>query len=220
MKTKIIKNCLLLMFFLPLLGRGLGGGLCYGQDAGMNRWFISAKTNVALWGLDAIANAEAEFFLPVTKDRAFSINLPVMYSPYTVSNNWKYRLLVVQPEFRWWLSNAERWWLRQERPSNTHFVGLHAHLAWFNVAVNSHDRYQGKEGTALPLWGAGVSYGYAMLLPWWKGCGIEFTLGVGYAHITYDQYHNDVPNGAKYATGVDHYWGITRLGISLIHHFN
>jgi hypothetical protein len=189
------------------------------QDASMNRWFFSAKTNVALWGLDAIANVEAEFFLPVVKEHAFSINVPLMYSPYTMSNNWKYRLFVMQPEFRWWLSNAERWWLRQERLSNTHFVGIHTHLAWFNVAINGHDRYQGKEGTVLPLWGAGVSYGYAMLLPWWKGCGVEFTLGLGYAHITYDVYYNTL-TGAKYATGVEHYWGITRLGISLTHHFN
>jgi hypothetical protein len=184
-----------------------------------NHWLFSGKTNVALWGVDAIANVEAEFFLPVVKEQAFSISLPVVWSPYTVSSSWKYRVFAVQPEFRWWITDMEKWWLR-ERPTNTHFVGIHTHLAWFNVAVDGRDRYQGKEGTAVPLWGAGVSYGYALLLPWWKNCGAEFTLGLGYARITYDQYHNEVPNGIKYATGVKQYWGVTRLGISFVYHFN
>jgi hypothetical protein len=206
----------LLLFLLLLMPAALPA-----QDVGINenRYFLSVKTNVALWGLDAIANAEAELFLPVVASRAFSINLPVVWSPYTVSGNWKYRIFALQPEFRWWLGDAERWWLRQGRPENTHFVGVHTHLAWFNVAVNRHGRYQGKEGTALPLWGAGLSYGYALTLPWWKSFGAEFTLGLGYAHITYDIYHNDTPNGAKYATGVRHYWGVTRAGISLVYHF-
>jgi hypothetical protein len=189
------------------------------DDAGANRCFFAAKTNVALLGAAAIANAEAELFLPVMHKLLFSINVPVVYSPYTVSGNWKYRLFVLQPEFRWWLSDGERWWLRKEHPTNGHFVGLHTHLAWFNVAVNSQSRFQGQRGVALPLWGMGASYGYAFALPWWKGCGIELTLGLGYARITYDEFNNE-PNGARYAAGVEHYWGITRLGVTLIHHFN
>jgi hypothetical protein len=196
-------------------------GIAYGQDAerGTGRkYFFSGKTNLALWGVDAIANIEAEILLPVVEKHAFSINVPVIYSPYTVFGNWKFRLLALQPEFRWWLSNEERWWLRKEWPANTHFLGIHTHLAWFNVAVNSHDRFQGKKGQ-LPLWGAGASYGYVLALPWWKGCGIEFTLGLGYARIAYEVYHN-MANGAKYDSGVKHYWGVTRLGITLIYRFN
>ena len=210
----------LLLPLLLLLLPGPGGGACCAQEVGahQNRWFFSGKTNVALLGLDAIANVEAECFLPAVGAYAFSVNLPVIWSPYTVSRNWKYRLFALQPEFRWWLSSAERWWLRQERPTNAHFVGLHTHLAWFNVAVNGNDRYQGKQGAALPLWGVGASYGYALTLPWWKGFGAEFSLGLGYAHISYDVYHN-THNGAKYATGVEHYWGVTRLGIALTYQF-
>ena len=48
--------------------------------------------------------------------------------------------------------------------------------------------------------------------------GAEFNLGVGYANMKYNTYYN-VDNGAQLDTRVRHYWGITRVGASLVYRF-
>jgi hypothetical protein len=174
-----------------------------------NRCAFAVKTNLLLLGIDAIANAGGEIFLPSFKGHHFSIDVSLIYSPYTVARNWKLRALAFQPEVRWWF--------RKKQPSGGHFLGLHAHVAWYNVATNSHYYYQDRNGTT-PLWGAGVSYGYAVALPWWEHCSMEFTLGAGYARLDYDVFYN-VPNGAKYASETTNYRGLTRAGLSFIYHF-
>lgn len=88
----------------------------------------------------------------------------------------------------------------------------HAHVAWFNVKWND-DRYQ---DTDRPLLGAGISYGYK--LPLSRHWGADFNLGVGYANMKYNTYYN-VDNGAQLDTRVRHYWGITRVGASLVYRF-
>ena len=81
-----------------------------------------------------------------------------------------------------------------------HFIGLHAHVAWFNVKWND-DRYQ---DTDRPLLGAGISYGYKLPLSrHWERILIW---GVGYANMKYNTYYN-VDNGAQLDTRVRHYWG-------------
>ena len=92
-------------------------------------------------------------------------------------------------------------------------VGLHAHVGWFNVKWNR-DRYQDADR---PLLGAGVSYGYLLPLGGhWAG---EFTLGAGYANMKYDTYYN-IDNGARIDTRTKNYWGITRMGLSIVYRFN
>lgn len=160
---------------------------------------FAVKTNAALLGA-TVANLgfEAGFC------NGLSLDIPVLYSPYTVKDNYKLKVLAVQPELRYWL----------DRPFRGHFFGLHAHLGWFNVAVDDDWRYQSRGDS--PLWGFGVSYGYALLLNghW----GLEFTLGAGYAHIPYEKYYN-VYNGAQCGSGIKNYWGITRAGITLVYKF-
>jgi hypothetical protein len=173
-----------------------------------NRCAFAVKTNLLLLGT-GIANAGGELFLPSFGGRYFSIDLSLLYSPYTVARNWKFRILAFQPEFRWWI--------RRKQPSGGHFLGLHTHVAWYNVSTNRLSYYQDRDGKT-PLWGAGISYGYALALPWWDSCSMEFTLGAGYARLDYDVYYN-VPNGARYASGTKNYWGLTRGGLSFIYHF-
>jgi hypothetical protein len=174
-----------------------------------NRCAFAVKTNLLLLGIDAIANAAGEIFLPSLGGRYFSIDVSLLYSPYTVARSWKFRALAFQPEFRWWI--------RKKQPSGGYFLGLYTHVAWYNVSTNSLNYYQDRDG-ATPLWGAGVSYGYATALPWWERCSMEFTLGMGYARLDYDVFYN-VPNGAKYASGTKNYWGLTRGGLSFIYNF-
>lgn len=159
--------------------------------------YMALKTNIAY---DVIAVPNLAFEIQCSKH--ISVEFPVMFSGWDVSDKHAVRTFAIQPEGRWWLKQA----------GTGHFFGVHAHMALFNVKWDE-NRYQ---NTDRPLLGAGISYGYK--LPFSKHWGAEFTLGAGYANMKYNTYYN-IDNGAQIETKSRNYWGITRLGISLSYHF-
>lgn len=160
--------------------------------------YLGVKTNLAAWA-GTIMNIAAD----VQVSNHLSVELPILWCPWHISGKHAVKTFTLQPEARYWL----------RQPGTGHFFGLHAHVGWFNVKWNR-DRYQ---DTGRPLLGAGVSYGYLLPLGGhWAG---EFTLGAGYANMKYDTYYN-IDNGARIDTRTKNYWGITRVGLSLVYRFN
>lgn len=160
--------------------------------------YVAVKTNLAAWA-GTIMNLAAD----VQVSEHISVELPVLWCPWYVSSKHAVKTFTIQPEGRYWLA----------RPGKGHFFGVHAHIGWFNVKWNR-DRYQ---DTSRPLLGAGISYGY--LLPLGEHWAGEFTLGAGYANMKYNTYYN-IGNGARIDTRTKNYWGITRVGISVVYRFN
>lgn len=160
--------------------------------------YLAVKTNLAAWA-GTIMNLAAD----VQVSEHFSVELPVLWCPWYVSDKHAVKTFTIQPEARYWLS----------KPGKGHFFGVHAHVGWFSVKWNR-DRYQ---DTDRPLLGAGISYGY--LLPFNEHWAGEFTLGAGYANMRYDTYYN-IDNGARIDTRTKNYWGITRVGLSVVYRFN
>lgn len=160
--------------------------------------YVAVKTNLAAWA-GTILNVAAD----VQVGRHWSVELPVLWCPWYVSDRHAVKTFTIQPEGRYWLAH----------PGKGHFFGLHAQISWFNVRWDK-DRYQ---DTGRPLLGAGISYGY--LLPFNEHWAGEFTLGAGYANMRYDTYYN-IDNGARIDTRTKNYWGITRVGISVVYRFN
>ena len=160
--------------------------------------YLGVKTNIAAWA-GTIMNIAAD----VQVSEHFSIELPILWCPWHISSKHAVKTFTVQPEARYWLS----------KPGTGHFFGVHAHVGWFNVKWNR-DRYQDADR---PLLGAGISYGY--LLPFSEHWAGEFTLGAGYANMRYDTYYN-MDNGARIDTRTKNYWGITRVGLSVVYRFN
>ena len=160
--------------------------------------YVAVKTNLAAWA-GTIMNLVAD----VQLSEHFSVELPVLWCPGYVSDKHAVKTFTIQPEARYWLS----------KPGKGHFFGVHAHVGWFNVKWNR-DRYQ---DTERPLLGAGISYGY--LLPFNEHWAGEFTLGAGYANMRYDTWYN-IDNGARIDTRTKNYWGITRVGLSVVYRFN
>lgn len=160
--------------------------------------YVAVKTNLAAW-----AGTIMNLAVDVQVSEHFSVELPVLWCPWYVSSEHAIKTFTVQPEARYWLS----------KPDKGHFFGVHAHVGWFNVKWNR-DRYQ---DTERPLLGAGISYGY--LLPFNEHWAGEFTLGAGYANMRYDTWYN-IDNGARIDTRTKNYWGITRVGLSVVYRFN
>lgn len=170
----------------------------YGKSTRRYNPYIVFKTNVPAYvGLIANIGVEVPFA------QYFSFEFPFYYSPYTVTSNWRYRILAAQPEFRYWLKKG----------MTGHFFGIHGVAGWFNLSVDEGVRYQSTSGNT-PIYGGGISYGYALCFH--DNWAVEFTAGVGYMHIDYDMFYN-IPNGAKFDTRSIHYWGPTKFGINLVY---
>lgn len=180
---------------LSILWCILFGIYCQAQPAEAGGKKLVGKTNALLWAV-LVPNIGAEY---VVNDH-YSIDFPIAYTPYSIKRNFMLKCLLVQPEFRYWL----------DTPLYGHFIGVHLHAGYFNVAVNRRSRYQ-DGGANEPLLGFGLSYGYNLQLS--PRLHLEFTFGAGYAHIRYDTFYN-IPHGAQFASQSKNYWGITRLGVS------
>lgn len=161
-----------------------------------DRWAI--KSN-ALYLAAGVTNIGGEYAF----HRHWSVDFPLVYSPYTLARTYRMRFLYIQPEARYWL----------DRPMKGHFFGVHLHAGVFNVSLDNKNRYQSEKG----FHGAGISYGYAMPLS--RRWSMEFTVGVGYAFTRYCTYYN-VPNGLLYEKDRPYnYWGLTKLGLNFVYRF-
>ncbi|NDV82361.1 DUF3575 domain-containing protein [Bacteroides sp. 51] len=163
---------------------------------------VGLKTNL-LYDATGTFNLGLEFR---TGERT-SFELPVNWNPWTFSGNRKWKHVLVQPEFRWWTTEAFK----------GHFFGVHAHYAFYNVSRlpngpfsrNMADsRYEGW------LAGAGLSYGYRWNFS--RNWALEATIGVGYAYLDYKKYEcGDC--GERIGADTKNYFGPTKAGITLIY---
>lgn len=163
--------------------------------------FFAIKTNL-LGDLALCANLGFE----VELWPHWSLDVPVWYSPYDITERWRIRLLAVQPEVRYWLKDA----------GTGHYFGVHTTVAGFNVSLNGDWRYQDPNHAAF---GLGVGYGYSFHLDKARRWGLEAQIGAGYISYKWIKYHNTGRNGAKYSRGGGTYWGITRAGLTLSYKF-
>lgn len=157
---------------------------------------LAVKTNL-LFDVTTTMN----FGLELKIAPKWTVELTGSYNPWTWAGNRKFKSVIVQPEFRYWLCD----------PFSGHFLGAHAHWAHYNFgnlpfgALKNH-RYQGD------LVGAGISYGYS----WYLGrrWALEGTIGVGYAYMDYQTFEG-IECGTCFGWNNTHYLGITKLGLSL-----
>ena len=164
--------------------------------------FMSIKSNL-LYDATASMNLGLEFR---TGDNT-SFEIPVSYNPWTFSDNKKWKHILIQPEFRYWLNET----------FNGHFFGLHGHYAFYNVAKLKHppfSEYMNTHRFEGWLAGAGLSYGYRWNFD--HRWGLEATIGVGYAHLSYDKYECE-GCGKWLDSETKNYFGPTKVGLSLVY---
>lgn len=125
------------------------------------------------------------------------------------NNNKKLVHWIVQPELRYFL--CERF--------NGHFFGAHALYSEYNIGGHDLPMLFGKgsekfrhQGNA---YGAGISYGYQLLLS--KRWNVEFNIGAGYMRMTYDKYNCTNCGELKEKGATKNYFGPTKAGISIIY---
>ncbi|MDR1683817.1 MAG: DUF3575 domain-containing protein [Candidatus Symbiothrix sp.] len=137
-------------------------------------------------------------------NKNFTLKLPITWNPWDVEETQRSRLLLVQPELRWWLCEV----------FFGHFLGIHTHWAWFNVSSRHSGNVENYRNEGWLL-GAGLSYGYQIYLaPRWN---LELSIGAGYAFTSYDKYECKDCGRLLEENNIYHYFGITQAGITLIY---
>ena len=169
----------------------------------------AVKTNL-LYDAAATVNAGIELGL----SPRWTLDLSGNYNGWTIDGHkWKHWL--AQPEFRYWFCDRFA----------GHFLGFHAMGGQYNFG-NLHNNVQflGSDFSQLTEYryqgwavGAGVAYGYAIVLG--KHWNLELELGVGYLYTRYDKYEcrecgehleHNVPH---------HYVGPTKAALNLVYLF-
>ena len=159
---------------------------------------LALKSNM-VYDLTGGINLGMEF----KTDPRSTLEVPIVYNPFSFGNGKKWRHMLLQPELRLWRCEA----------FNGHFFGLHAHYAYYNVGgIGS----RWMKGYRFEGWlaGAGISYGYQWILsPRWS---LEASIGVGYAYMDYDRYQCR-KCGELQAREKTNYFGPTKLAMTLVY---
>lgn len=160
--------------------------------------------NNLLYDATMTFNLGAEFRL----SSYLTLDVSGSYNPWTFSENKKFKHIAVQPELRYWIYE----------PFNGHFLG--GHLLYVNYNVGGIKmplgifsklkdfRYQGNG------YGMGFSYGYQWILS--NRWNLETTFGFGYVYLDHTKYACRTC-GKKVGNESKHYFGPTKMGVSLIY---
>ncbi len=202
---KLTKRIGIILAFLCLLGAS-----SFAQE-------VAIKTNL-LYDATTTPNIGAEIGLGgrSTFNIVYGLNPWKFHSDTKGDRYAKHWLLM--PEYRWWTCSR----------MNGHFIGVHAMGGQLNVSnidlplpgaffkgpnigrVGADSRYQG--------WFAGGGFTYGYQYPLANHWNLEAEIGVGYAHVWYDQYPCS-ECGTKLSKGGTNYVGLTKLGLSIMYVF-
>lgn len=171
---------------------------------------VAVKTNL-LYDATATINAGVE----VAIAPRWTLDISGNFNGWNQSHQRRWKHWLVQPEARYWFCD----------PFAGHFLGIHLHGGQYNVGgLDNSISFLGTDFSDLSDYryqgwflGAGVAYGYSVILG--RHWNMEFEIGIGYAYTRYDQF-NCVGCGRKIKEDQDHhYFGPTKAAINLIYTF-
>lgn len=188
--------------------RSVGDG--HTASRNLRKPVLALKTNLAYW-----ATLTPNIGIEAGLGKRITVSAFAGYNPWnragTAGNNDKLVHWAAQPEFRYWFRERYR----------GHSVGLHLVGAQFNIGGHEipvlggqilfHREYR-NQGY---LYGAGVSYGYQLMLAGWFG--LEFSVGAGAAYLEFDRFERE-KNGARVGDKPQRisYIGPTKAAVNLV----
>ena len=179
-----------------------------------NKTILALKTNLLY---DAVTWLNYGVEVPFAGNK-FSVNLEHQFPWWRggdFKNEFCMRYLQVSGEFRWWFSPrytpATKHKIVRDRLTG-HFLGAYGMGGKWDFQNKRKICYQGE------FWSTGLTYGYS--LPIARRLNLEFSASVGYASIPHRHYIPSEDYSQLFLdpskSGTWNYWGITKLGISLV----
>lgn len=167
--------------------------------------YMSLKTNM-LYDAALLPNIGAELYVG---------------SNLSVTANWMYGWWNCDSRHHYWRAYGGdvgvRYWLSHVKPLTGHHIGVYGQMLTYDFEWGGKGYMGGVPGGSLwdkAHWGVGIEYGFA--LPIARRLNIDFTIGLGYLGGEYREY---IPIDDCYvwqATKYRHWWGPTKVEISLV----
>ena len=171
--------------------------------------FYMAVYSNMLYDALAIPNIGLEFYL----GKNFSIAGNWMHAWWSYDRRHRYwRIYGGELNARYWFGKAAR-----NKPLTGHHAGIYAQALTYDFEFGGKAQMGGEPGGTIfdrAHFGAGIEYGYS--LPVAKRLNIDFTIGVGYIG---GRVYEFVPDADRYlwtATKNRHWFGPTKLEVSLV----
>ena len=161
---------------------------------------FAGRTN-ALYLATGTPNVGVEYSL----SKHWSLAGTVGYQPWKLGSTASLRHWLAQGELRYWPGG----------PFEGYFIGLHGLYSDYNIGGLS--LWPKQQVYAGSFYGGGLSYGYHF--PLGGRWGLELGLGVGYLHITYDNYSQCLECRERMGSQKQNYFGPTQAAVSLIYMF-
>lgn len=170
---------------------------------------VAIKTNL-LYDATATVNLGVE----VGVAPKWTLDLSGNLNAWNVNEDKRWKHWLLQPEARYWFCDR----------FSRHFLGFHALGGQYNIGgLQNNIKFLGTDFSKLSNnrfqgWGvgAGVAYGYAMILG--KHWNLEFEVGVGYIYSAYDIFEC-TGCGRRVGQDNNHYVGLTKAAINLVYLF-
>ena len=171
-------------------------------------FYMAVKTNL-LYDAALVPNIGVEFYL---KD-GWSVGAGWMYGWWKKDRiHWYWRAYGGDVTVRKWLGKKA-----EEKPLTGHHIGVYGQVLTYDFETGGRGYMGGEPGGSLfdrANFVGGIEYGYA--LPVARRLNLDFSIGIGYMG---GKYHEYVPMDDCYvwqATKQRHYFGPTRLEVSLV----
>ena len=169
----------------------LGGGVLFAQQ-------LAGRQSVKSYTHPSESDSIRTMDLEAARDRHY---LP---TPWYIKSNLLYKhkyyqLATIVPEVRYWF--------KPQGPRKGHYLGLFGGAGWYDLE-NGGRGYRGEGGMV------GLSYGY--MFPVGKYFAFEAGIGLGYAHLKYEEY---LPIDGHYVyqqTDRTHYFGPLKLKFAFV----
>ena len=171
-------------------------------------FYMALKTNM-LYDAALIPNIGVEFHLK----NNWSISAGWMYGWWKKDRiHWYWRAYGGDIAVRKWLGKAA-----QEKPLTGHHLGVYGQVLTYDFETGGRGYMGGEPGGTLfdrANFAGGVEYGYS--LPVGRRLNLDFTIGVGYMGGKYYEYKPIDDCYVWQATKQRHYFGPTKLEVSLV----
>lgn len=180
------------------------------SDTGSDRkpFYMSLSTNM-LYDALLVPNIGAEFYL----GKNLSVTANWMYGWWSKNSRHRYwRIYGGDLAVRYWFGKAAK-----EKPLTGHHAGVYGTIFTYDFEFGGRGQMGGKPGGSLwerAQYAAGIEYGYS--LPIARRLNLDFTLGVGYMGGTYYDYRPIDGHYMWQKTVRRHWFGPTKLEVSLV----
>lgn len=183
---------LMLLAALPLAAQQPTDSLKVTGSASTENYCLSVRANLLRW-----ATLTPDIGIEWRINRNIGIVVNGSWTSWSWDDkNRRYALREIAPEVRWYLGRERRG-----------YVGAMYKAGAFNFKFSE----TGKQGN---INGCGITGGYQ--LPLNRALSLDFSLGVGYLHATYDKYN--VIDGVRVRSGHErkNWFGPINAGVSLV----